>query len=468
MEQDFSRNDLEELLRERTGEYKMYPTERVWNSIYHRLHTRRKWHFIGGSTFALMILAGVFVLMQDNSRPPSKTISKVSDTKKTSPSTLSTHSSLLATWNRVGTTSSTNFKSITRRGNDFLSFGDNPMNSKPALEVYDRAALAENEGVIPSVQTASSFQHADKAPVVSGPVTDNPGSVAEASNRILHLGMTGNDSLLTAKLEVNASALATGKKAIIPASAHSKYSWLFHFQPSVSFRTLKSKAAIKTTNYGFIVFDNNGYDINKLVDQRPSVGFELGTDLLYSLSSRLKLKAGLQFNYSRYTAQATYAAPRPALIALGGPGTGGIPQRAFPSTTSYINDASSTGSTPATWIPDQRAELSAPLGAEFEVLHDQSVSWNVAGTFQPTYILNARAFLLSADYKSYVQDPNLLRRWNMNVAAETFLRFNRGKMQLQVGPQIRYQLMPSFMDSYPIKEHLYDIGFKIGITRTFR
>ena len=60
MEKDFSRGQFEELLTERTGEYKMYPTEKVWNSIYHRLHTRRKWHFIGGGTFALMIMGAVF------------------------------------------------------------------------------------------------------------------------------------------------------------------------------------------------------------------------------------------------------------------------------------------------------------------------------------------------------------------------------------------------------------------------
>jgi hypothetical protein len=439
MEKDFSRGQFEELLTERTGEYKMYPTEKVWSSIYHRLHTRRKWHFIGWGTFALMTMAGVFVLMQDNPRPPSKIITARKSSPVTTPG---------ATTSRIATinnrTAPQHSLSFTR--NAYLNQG---------AGTY----LLQSPAWIPTAP-----QGIAEVPAVSKTLAADVPVAGSGTQGALHM---------TENVPLAVSAASVAKGPAVPSNllkiikAPTRYSWLFHFEPSVSFRMLKSKAAITTTNLGFIVVDNNGYDINHLVEQKPSVGFEVGTDLLYSLTDKLRLKAGLQFNYSRYSAAAMTTAPQRAVITLGGPGTGGIPQQSFSSTTSYVNGVGQPSAS-ATWIPDQRIELSIPLGAEYQVVRTRSFSWNVAGTFQPTYILNAKAFLLSSDYKSYVQYPNLLRTWNMNVGAETFLRFDRGDIQIQVGPQFRYQLLPSFISSYPISEHLYDIGFKIGITRTIR
>jgi hypothetical protein len=453
MEKDFPRGHFEELLNEKAGEYKMYPTERVWNSIYHRLHTRRKWHFIGGGTFALMILAGVFVLMQDNTHAPSKTYSK----------TLSATVRGTRNGNTPGAVtlaSSTNSDKLSHSLSLHLFTGET------------------GNGYLPPTDYLFQVKDIYQAPPT---VDDGPGFMARRSEEpavkplsgtmeagALSLHMIPNSPLLTSgqqSLADHASALSTSLKKLIDPP--SRYSWLFHFQPSVSFRMLKSKAAITTSNYGVIVVDNNGYDINRLVDQRPSLGFEVGSDLLYALNSRLSLKVGAQFNYSRYTAEAISSPSRTVNVTLGGAGTGGIPSQTVATSSVYTNSQGQPNLT-ATWIPDQRVELSVPVGAEFQVVRAQSFSWVVAGTVQPTYILNAKAFLLSADYKSYVQEPNLLRRWNANLGAETFLRFNRGDLQIQIGPQFRYQMLPSFISSYPISEHLYDIGFKIGIVRSFR
>jgi hypothetical protein len=260
---------------------------------------------------------------------------------------------------------------------------------------------------------------------------------------------------------LNHTALASGMKKTTPLP--SRYSWLFHLEPSVSFRVLKSKTAVMQN--GLLVYDNNGYSINSLVDQRPSVGFELGTDILYSLTSKLSLKAGLQFNYSRYSAKAVTTPSRSVNIPLGG--SGGIAATNATASSTYGNGIGQPDAS-ATWIPNQRVELSIPVGAEYQLAKGSNFTWNVASTIQPTYILNSNAFLLSADSKAYAQDPNLLRRWNADLGLETFLRFQKGDVQIQVGPQFRYQLLPSFTSTYNIIEHLYDVGFKIGVTRTFR
>jgi hypothetical protein len=158
-------------------------------------------------------------------------------------------------------------------------------------------------------------------------------------------------------------------------------------------------------------------------------------------------------------------APQTVNIPLGG--SAGLPASTASASTSYGNGDGQPNAS-AIWIPNQRVELSLPVGAEYQLAKGSNFTWNVASTIQPTYILNSNAYLLSADTRAYAQDPNLLRRWNADLGLETFLRFQKGDVQIQIGPQFRYQLLPSFINSYNIVEHLYDVGFKIGVTRTFR
>jgi len=57
----------------------------------------------------------------------------------------------------------------------------------------------------------------------------------------------------------------------------------------------------------------------------------------------------------------------------------------------------------------------------------------------------------------------LIRKWNVNSSFETFAAYSTGKINWKVGPQVRYQLLSSFQEKYPVKEHLFDFGLKVGI-----
>jgi hypothetical protein len=88
----------------------------------------------------------------------------------------------------------------------------------------------------------------------------------------------------------------------------------------------------------------------------------------------------------------------------------------------------------------------------------------MAATIQPTYVLGDRAYLISTDYKNYSQVPWLMRRWNVNTSLETFVSYSTGTLRWQVGPQVRYQLLSSFVEKYPVKENLFDYGLKIAVS----
>ena len=71
--------------------------------------------------------------------------------------------------------------------------------------------------------------------------------------------------------------------------------------------------------------------------------------------------------------------------------------------------------------------------------------------------------MISTDYKNYVEVPQLIRRWNISTSFETFAGYSTGKINWKIGPQVRYQLLSSFQQKYPVKEHIFDFGLKVGI-----
>src|ERR1700750_1265500 len=55
-ESNFYSDEFEQLLREKTEQYKMYPSEKVWKGIHGSLHTKRKWFITSMSLLVTGIL----------------------------------------------------------------------------------------------------------------------------------------------------------------------------------------------------------------------------------------------------------------------------------------------------------------------------------------------------------------------------------------------------------------------------
>jgi hypothetical protein len=58
MERNFYTDDFERLLKERSDEFRMYPSKRVWHSIYNDLHPGRKWPSVAVS---LLLIAALLI-----------------------------------------------------------------------------------------------------------------------------------------------------------------------------------------------------------------------------------------------------------------------------------------------------------------------------------------------------------------------------------------------------------------------
>src|SRR6202789_1644567 len=55
-ENNFYSDDFEQLIRGKTEQYKMYPSENVWKGVHNALHTRRKWFITGMAALVTGIL----------------------------------------------------------------------------------------------------------------------------------------------------------------------------------------------------------------------------------------------------------------------------------------------------------------------------------------------------------------------------------------------------------------------------
>ena len=169
----------------------------------------------------------------------------------------------------------------------------------------------------------------------------------------------------------------------------------------------------------------------------------------------LTLIGGLQFNVSKYDIRAYAYTSEVAIIALSsGPGTNSV---------SSVSNYRNFGGYSSNWLHNLYFSVSAPLGAELKVAGGNKTYLGISTTLQPTYVLSDRAYLISTDYKNYAKVPSLIRKWNINTSFETFAGYSTGKIKWKVGPQVRYQVLSSFQEKYPVREHLFDYGLKIGI-----
>ncbi|MES1160778.1 MAG: hypothetical protein ABUM51_08475, partial [Bacteroidota bacterium] len=73
-ESNFYSDEFEQLIREKTEQYKMYPSEKAWKGIHGSLHTKRRW-FIGSMSLlvtGILFLAGKELIAPSNRAIPSK------------------------------------------------------------------------------------------------------------------------------------------------------------------------------------------------------------------------------------------------------------------------------------------------------------------------------------------------------------------------------------------------------------
>jgi len=242
-----------------------------------------------------------------------------------------------------------------------------------------------------------------------------------------------------------------------------KLAWQLYATPSVVYRSLYTDGNFGNTITAPLPISSLNEDINKAVNQTPSVGFEIGTGLLYPVFKGVKLKAGIQLNYTRYTAEA-YQNTHPVAtkLAMYDYETG-MPYEVY-RTTPYSNK----NGLEFTKLHNETFQLSLPIGADLKLWGNDYLQWNVGVTVQPTYVPFGKSYLISSDRRNYVKETSLINRWNVNAGFETFISYKAEiGLTYQVGPQFRSQLFSTNTRQIAVQEKLLNYGLKFGITKNF-
>jgi hypothetical protein len=137
------------------------------------------------------------------------------------------------------------------------------------------------------------------------------------------------------------------------------------------------------------------------------------------------------------------------------------------TSTYYIAQSVAPDGSKKITLSNSYYQISLPIGVDWRVVNiSKKLSWNIGVAVQPTYTFDKTVYAIDNDLKTYTNANNRLRNWNVNANAETFLRYKKGDMSWQIGPQFRYQMLPTLSGSSPVKEYLFDYGVKVGFIKT--
>lgn len=240
----------------------------------------------------------------------------------------------------------------------------------------------------------------------------------------------------------------------------------FYVTPSTSYRSLSDaevKAIVQPNNNAIAPAQNLPLalsytaGVNEVVRHKPAMGLEVGLAALYNINTRLKFKAGVQLNIRQYHIETFRSVNGIATISL--LNNGSI------ENLNMFSSYNNTAGYKQEQLNNKSYQVAVPLGVQWDIFKGKQFGISAEATVQPTYSFNSSVFLLSTDYKNYTDGNGFVRRWNVNTSAGIHINFKSGSNQWQLGPQIRYQHLPTYTNRYPIKEYLMDYGIRLAYTK---
>lgn len=247
----------------------------------------------------------------------------------------------------------------------------------------------------------------------------------------------------------------------VPRKWKGKLAWQAHFTPSVIYRHLYNNTTGKNISGNTFATSLNNLAINNAVKQTPSIGLEAGASLQYPLFKGLKLKAGLQLNYTRFNISAfSNAHPNATSLTMNNGNNGQVYE--LSRSTPYSNIVGLNSQK----LHNQTYQLSLPIGADIKLAGIDNVEWYAGATIQPTFVFAANSYLVSTDRRSYVKENSMLNHFNMNAGFETYISFKTAaEFTWQIGPQFRKQLFSTNSSRFSIEERIMSYGIKIGVSK---
>jgi hypothetical protein len=506
MERKFYTDDFEQLLKEQTDDFRMYPSKRVWHSIYNEMHPGRKWPSIAVSMlliFALLMigywnsnsstalqkkLANVLPAPKNTAQIQYNNLNNVSNNTITATGSLYNVSPVAKVNGSNTHINSTGFTQypITKVSpiiNNNTSYFIKIINEENTISLSTGLNGNTATANIPGIKTTELNNNT----AIETTANNNPEAVTDDNNSIAKLNTTEiNTFFITAPAADFAntdatSKLATADKKLLSAEEkawiddyafhnksrrkkwHDRTASEIYITPSVGYRRLSTNTTASASTLNAVVSQpNNNVSLNNAVNQKPGAGLELGAGLVYSVAKNIRLKIGVQANFTNYIIHAD-ATNHPTLTTVMFNNT----NSGYPYMESRASELSNTSGFNPVKVHNTTYQIALPVGFALKLAGDNKLEWYAGATIQPTFVFAGKANLISFDRKNYVKDPTLIRQWNLNSGFETYIHYKFAGSTLQVGPQFRYQIGSTYSKKYSLNENLYNVGIKVGLIKNF-
>lgn len=486
-------NEFEDFLKDQANQHRMYPSDQLWRNIQGEVHGYKKWPAL--TVIAVFIIAALVVgtvavkprteiITQQTVQVPSFVEKIPSLPNESTPANTKATSSYAGHLSVNNITKETiekvNERIRVNETESLLIASANDQQSNNVVSVntsekitYKIAPLTEQpeKQITGNDEVAKNFDATFHTAVL-------PDSRFIFSNNLGLVNNAYNFSNVAYKMEfsfvrtINSNPLNVELAASKPSSSgsplsriakrSSKLDFQFYVAPSISYRRLVDDAegSLSKSYVTAIPYESNYIvDLNQAIQHRPAAGYEVGFSLGYNLGKKFAIRSGMQFNTRQYNIDAFVHSAEPATVALSADNSNLVL-----NTVSGFRNID--GSKPIE-LKNRYYEISIPIGIDWRPVN-KKFAWGIAASVQPTYTFDKEPFIITSNFKNYADGSQLMRNWNINANIETYLGYNTGKYRWQIGPQLRYQLMPTMANSFPIREYPVDLGIKLGLIRSLR
>jgi hypothetical protein len=477
---------------------KIYPSEQLWENIRTSIHGDRSWPAL---TFIALFIITILTIATIVNYPPKTIITKTSNTGK-----ITDHfvQSVPASGNiaevketlqeqiNPGNYTTKTLAYIKKNNADLLLTGE----KRPRVNQNILLIIPGGTPALTNVPNKLQLNNNKVTLRSSSVMTNSEGRQQDGNNQAISSGIENQDNEIAAPSSSNgktslSSAVFSRKRRTNKNEEHfgihnddenpgadnylndfgyepkkevrtkSNFEMQLYVTPSISYRQLeddKIRMLYSSNPPASNVSANTLTNINNLVRHTPALGMELGAGLLYHLTPNLKLKTGLQFNVRQYyiDASRTYGIATIAIV-----------RDNHLDSVNLLSMFSNSRGLYNTTIDNKLYQLSIPLGFQWDFIPGKKLGISFGASVEPTFTLNKNVYMISTDYKYYANGAPFFRKWNFNTSMDLNITYQTGNLKWYIGPQIRYQHLPTYTDIYPIKEYRWDYGLKIGLSLPF-
>ncbi len=481
MKNIYQDDEFEQFLQDSVKQHRVYPSDHIWKNIRTQIHGYRAWPAL--TFISLFIITALTLSTLLNNHPDAHLSSAALAGLQQTAAANRTASVKMIT---PAEKNQQYFQQIAPENITAQTFADAPLVNTTQQNDDLLAIITPRRDVI-ATPVKAGIPVADKTSRRnSAPITQENGSIntvlpsavftdAAAQQLTAALDETAKETTSiplrpeTLKPDIHANADDFLKDfqfiSSTPArNKNSKFGFQVYVTPSTSYRRLSDEkvkeiiqpAVASAQNTPASV--NSTADVNNVVRHRPAMGLELGFGLLYNMSSKFKFKTGIQLNVRQYYIE-TFQSLTNDLTSLSLINYRGV------ETISFYSQYNNNTGYKKTQLDNKIYQVAVPLGIQWDIMQGKHLGINAEASVQPTLTLNTNTYLLSTDYKHYTDGSNLIRKWNINTSVGFNITYKSGSLLYTVGPQLRYQHLPTYSNLYPVKEYLMDYGIRLGITK---